>query len=244
MYKYIFFLSFIFVALSCENEIETINSDLGYEYFPLGVGYEWVYRVDSIQYFNGGNEVKYDTSYVKDEITEVLSENGDEIEYKLVRSYKPTLNASWRETDIWKIGRDKNRAYRVEENLRFIKLVFPFSEGTTWDGNSHFDSSQDFTVGADQIDVYDAWEYEIFQEDLNLTIDETDYPNSIVVQHVDNESTIDKRYSVEMYSKDFGLIEKHMEILETQNQNPDLSWEQKAQAGFIMNQYLISFNKN
>jgi len=236
-------LCLIMGFLSCgENEIETPDPSIfGYEYFPVDIGYEWVYKVDSVLVAQGGLANVESSSFVKEEIVELLSD-GDEKKYKIERSYKKDSTSQWRVTDIWTTTTSTEKAIRTEDNLSFIKLVFPAVDGTKWDGNAFFDSSNLFPVAAENLTVYQDWEYKINEVDEQI-IGGIFYDDVIDVSHIDDENFISKRFSSESYAKGIGLVSRNMEIYDSQNGDQNIAWIEKAESGFFLSQTLVSFTK-
>lgn len=243
---YTLLLGLLFIITSCgENVIEEPDQNFyGYEYFPLDIGYTWEYQVDSILIFQGGNDNIVTSSLIQERVTELLSEEGDEKTYKLERRYRKDENAEWQLQDVWQITKSESKAIRTEENLKFVKLVFPALLDTKWDGNVFFDASKEFTVAANNITIFQDWNYKIESLDLSKTYNDVEYPMVMQVSHIDEESLISKRFSEEYYAKGIGLVERRMEIFDSQNGNTTLSWLERAEKGFQLEQTLISFTKN
>lgn len=246
--KYINLLlfSFGFIYLSCgDNVIEEPDESIyGYEFFPLDVGYTWEYKVDSTLIVQGGSSNIVGTSYVQERISDLLSEEGDKKTYRIERSYKSNLNSDWTLQDVWQVSMDKTRAIKTEENLSFIKLIFPATKGKKWDGNVFFDSNKEFTVASNEIAIFQDWSYKIEEVDLSRTYNEVTYPKVLFVSHTDEESLISKRLSEEYYAEGVGLVERKMEIFDTQDGDTSKSWLDRAQKGFQLNQTLLTFTKN
>lgn len=235
----------IISIFSCgENEIENPDDSIfGYEYFPLGLGYEWIYAVDSVLINQAGTNNVISSSFIKEELIEIIKDTEDNKEFQLQRSYKKDSISQWKITDIWVIQADHSRAIRTEENLSFVKLVFPAVDGTKWDGHVFFDDDKDFPVAAENITVYKDWEYQI-NEIESKTVGGTLYSEVLDVLHIDDVTFISKRFSTESYAKGIGLIERKMEIFDTQNGNTSLPWVERAEKGFQLTQTLVSFTKN
>lgn len=241
---YLFVLIFLFASCG-KNEIENPDESLfAYEYFPLEVGYAWEYQVDSVIIFQGGNDNIISSSFIQERVAELISEDGDERVYKLERSYRSEMSDVWKLQDVWQVSIDKNKATKTEENLKFIKLVFPAVEGEKWDGNAFFDSDKRISVGANNIIVYQDWNYKIESIGETRTVNDIDYASTLLVSHIDEETLISKRFSEEVYAKDIGLIEREMQIFYTQDTDVTLPWLEKAQEGFQLSQRLISFSIN
>ena len=241
-----FFLSFcVFSMLACgDNVVETPDEGIfGYEYFPLEIGYEWVYAVDSVLIIQGGTGNIFSSSFLKEEITELISDVDGEKNYKLERSYRRDSTSDWRVTDVWTTSIGKDRAIKKEGNLSFIKMVFPAVDGADWDGHVFFDDNLDFPVAADFMTVYKDWEYTINDAEPR-SIGGTLYSDLKDVNHIDEITFISNRFSTETYAKDVGLVERKMEIFDTQNGDESLPWLDRAERGFQLSQTLVSFTKN
>jgi hypothetical protein len=235
----------IISILSCgDNEIETPDESIfGYEYFPLELGSEWVYAVDSVLFTQGGTNNIKSSSFIKEELIEVLNDSDNNKEYKIQRSYRKDSLSQWRVRQIWITQRDDRRAIRTEGNMSFVKLVFPAVDGTKWDGHIFFDDEKEFPVAAENLTVYKDWEYKINVVGSKI-VGGVLYPEVLDVSHIDIVTFISKRFSTESYAKGIGLIERKMEIFDSQNGNESLPWIERAEKGFQLTQTLVSFKKN
>ncbi len=107
-----------------------------------------------------------------------------------------------------------------------------------------FDSNKEVTVAANGISVFQDWSYKIEDIDLSREYHGTTYPKVMHVSHIDQESLISRRFSEEYYAEGVGLVERNMEIFDSQNGNTSLTWLERAEKGFQIDQTLISFSKN
>jgi hypothetical protein len=69
----------------------------------------------------------------------------------------------------------------------------------------------------------------------------------LTVRHADNENLIERRFVEERYARTVGLVEKTVMILDTQcggnlSNCIDLSWEQKAEKGFMLKMTVNNYN--
>jgi hypothetical protein len=234
------------IVVSCgDNVVEEPDESLfGYEYFPVGVGLTWEYQVDSVLIFQGGSSNIVSSSFIQERITDLISEIDDEKIYRLERSHKMVEDDQWKLQDVWQVSINKSTATKTEENLKFIKVVFPAVQGTKWDGNAFFDSDKEFPVAANNLTVYQDWNYKIEEVGESGIINDITYDEILHISHIDEESLISKRYSDERYVKGIGLVERNMLIFDTQNPDTSLPWLERAQKGFQLNQTLIEFYTN
>ena len=242
----IIFLSTIVIFSCGENIIEEPDTDkLGYQFYPLSVGNEWVYQVDSSRI--QGNNIIHSTSQVKEHIKELISMSGDDKVYAVERSYRKTSLDNWKVTGIWKVEKNDNRIIRTEENQKFIKLVFPNNKSTTWDGNVFFDDSQPYLSGADMIDDFFLdWKYKVTETDSTLQLKTLSFSDVIEVTHVNEKDVggVGNKKSIEYFAPNVGLIKKDFNAFYSGTGLglvADSIWLEKATKGLTFSQELISF---
>ena len=239
---------FILIVSSCGTKIDPYtNNNSDSEYFPLKVGYTWIYEVDSIIFDNKGTKIDSTHSIIKESISGTFTDNEGNTAYIIERFKQNNQNIeNWSILDAWFAYKNDMQAVKNEENLKFIKLVFPVEKDVVWDGNAYFDSENTIVkIAGEPIKIYEYWTYKYLDIDSKETINDIQYDNVATVLQVDYENSIEKRYSIEKYAKDTGLIYKNMIILNTQKiDQPNTPWEKKAEEGFILTQKLISFSEN
>ena len=74
--------------------------------------------------------------------------SGDTI-YKLNRFFKRNEADPWQRINTWTIQKNKSNAIRTEENIKFVKLVFPVKEGLRFDGNVYVNEDLKVEVGGE-----------------------------------------------------------------------------------------------
>lgn len=233
------------IFASCEKHVtEDYNIDYGLDYYPLEVGKYKVYMVDSVIYdpTNTGTFIDTVSVFIKEEVVDTFYDSGNALNYVLERSQKYVPGDPWTISDRWYALRDSQKVILTEENQRFVKLTFPVKQYNTWDGNSFIDPGLIVDIRGESIEMFKNWYYEVTELIDNETIGSIDFSNIAHITAADDENLIEKRYVIEKYARGIGLIYKELKILDTQNINPALSWEEKAEKGFILRQYLIEYN--
>ena len=122
-------------------------------------------------------------------------------------------------------------------------MIFPFSVGTTWEGNL-FDAQIDINIAENLVKVYKDWgKYEIGAKGIEFAVEGENYTNVTRVDQANFESEIELRFAVEYYAADIGLIQRELEIFDSQCTTCDgQPWIQRAQTGFKLKQTLIDHN--
>lgn len=250
MSRSLFFITglFLILLLACKRETETIDLDLGRAYFPLQMGRAWEYEVDSIVFSTSATDSS--RTLQRDVIVESFTDaNGDTI-YRVERYERLSPDQDWQIRKVLSLSANNRQAIRTEDNLRFIKLVFPFREGTTWDGNLHIDKSLRIILAGEVLEVFKDWSYKISSKGQPYSNGVLSFDDAVVASHADSETLIEYRYVQEAYARDVGLVFQEQRILDTQCQRCcnanfaqciDLPWTSKADKGFVMRRRLTGW---
>jgi hypothetical protein len=132
----------IFVA-SCKKD-PTLTPDVGYDYFPLTAGAYIIYDVDSTFYDDFYLPVKITNTkfQLKEKVASLFYDNQNRLTARIERYVKfydsitPYSAMPWQLKNVWTANRTNTTAERVEENIRYVKLVFPLSLNTRWNTNA------------------------------------------------------------------------------------------------------------
>lgn len=226
---------------ACNEETEQRDIDYGYDYYPLSVGNEWVYAYDSVIVQRQLNTTDTLRGFLRERLFEEADSTG---EYRIERDWRREDSMPWQLTDIWSIRLEENRLVKKEENLPFIKLVFPVRDGDRWDGLGLFEQSIAVAVGGDPIRIYALWDdFEYRKEPTAITINDVEYDDVITV--VENETTdlgrLELRNSLVQYARGVGPISIVHEVLDCRDCDPTVPWSIKGDRGYTLHQRLISF---
>ena len=252
--KYFAFTVLILSLWSCSDEIEELNIDFGYEYFPLEVGNYRIYQVDSIIYDPLGRGVVIDStsSQVREMVTNTLLDNTGASIYRLERHVRKTEADPWLLEKVFVQSTDERRAFQIEDNLRVIKLPFPLQAGAEWNAHVFFDSSEIIVpVAGESINIYKDWSWEVLGVNESVNLNNLSFDQVATIQLSDSENLIELRRATEQYAKGIGLVYREMDILDTQcnaccggdfSNCSNLEWGLKAEKGFSLRQRLIEHN--
>lgn len=236
--------------LTCEGETAEPRADKGYDYFPLEVGQEWNYLMDSIVLRPQVGGLLFDS--VRLEVQETLVDTLRDLEgqlwYRGERYDRRVDSSAWRFSQTFLLRRDELRAYRREDNLEFVKMVFPLRSDQNWDGHVAFDPFREIEVAGQPIQIFVDWNYRYLSFDqTGMVLDKT-YDQLTLVEGADYENLLNRRLSIEGYAKNIGLVYREIEVFETQCQRCcngdtgaclDLPWREKAEGGYIIKQWLV-----
>ncbi len=235
-------LSLIHFFSSCESVVEDPEVNFDSFYYPTKPGAFWEYQMDSIIYDDQGSTIIETTSFHKETIVDqYLNANGDST-FVIEISYKKDSSSNYVPKRQWIIEKTPQQLIRTEENLSFKKLVFPMTLDQEWESPLFNKNTVIENVAGESIYTFKNWESKVLSIDETIVQNGVTYDDAIVIQHADDNNIIERRFNVEKYDLGIGLFHRRMMILDTQCTICTDPWEEKAEAGFILEQTLINHN--
>lgn len=199
----------ILLITSCKKD-DPVNVDVGYGYFPGEVGSWIIYDVDSTRWDDF--EVPMKVTNYKYQIKEVIESTFLDAEGRETlrwERYKwDTITDAWIIKDVWMANKTATTVEMVEENERFIKLIFPVKLTKIWDGNS--------------ANILEEWDYQYTEVDVARTIGGLSFDSTLVVSQQDYDPYIFKDFFEEYYAKNIGMI--YRKGLHWEKGNADTNW--------------------
>ena len=192
------------ILFSCSDTLEP--SKIGFNYFPLEIG---DYRIYQIQQIEDSLFAATDTAHyqLKELVVDTFSTQS-ELNYILHRFKRDLSTDKWQLDSVWTSRRTQNHAIVVENNIPFVKMVFPIRLDKVWDGT---------LFNASPPDEYQITEISGSMETPagtfvdNLTVFENNERDTLIYQDI--------RQSI--YALNVGLIYKNSSILDFCNTDPD-----------------------
>lgn len=207
---------------SCKKE-KSAAPDLGYNFYPKNIGHYIEYEVDSIVYNDFTNTVDT-TRYLLKELIESEFENAAELpSFKIVRYKRPNENSNWQLSDVWFGIKNKTEIVRAEENIRFVKMIFPVKNGSRWNGNKY--------------NTLEPQNYEYKNKDMAFTVNSKNFDSTVIVKQLENINLIEQQESKEVYARNIGLIYKEMIDVKTEINGT-------IKSGYRYYQKIKSYGKN
>jgi hypothetical protein len=225
------FTQYIVVALiicisSCESIPFEEKIDLSKEYFPTMNGHFQIYDINEVIYTLGDP----DTFLYQLKTVVIDSFQNSDLTYTYVihRSVRDDASKPWTYKDTWSSRMETDKAIESEENVDFVKLVFPFQVGSKWNGNAYN------TVGAE--------EYELMSFEPK-TINDVTFNDCITIKQRDNQDFIvflDKRY--EAYARKVGLVQREKtQLFYCTDTNSGCIGQQIVNEGTIYKQTIVEY---
>jgi hypothetical protein len=223
MAKVIFGL-FILLSImqSCKPIYYKVEPEVGLSYFPLQKGHAVTYRVDSTIYDDFGQGNVYTNSYyMKDVVDSSFFNLENKLTHVVLRYMRPIASPDFKLIKSYMVVGNNQRVEVVEDNLRYIKLVFPYSTSITWLGNNFISSTSsspyDFLSDWDcrYINFGGTHQYENFNCDSTVTVRQYALVSSDTVSATAYGEVI---IANETYAKSVGMVNKLLYVWEKQVQ--------------------------
>lgn len=220
----ILFSAIVFIAACKKDEDQPPASYYnGHNYFPDEDGVERVYHVDSIAWDEFTNSIDTFTYDYKEIIESHYTDNQGRPTQRIERYLYDSASTSW---TIWKVlsaNRTSSTAEVVEDNYRYLRLVFPPALNETWNGNVH--------------NTLDPQEYQITAVHQPEAFSPFTFDSTLTVLQIDEMTAFTDKYAREHYASGYGLYHTLKRDLETNISGTITS-------GYIYESKLISFTRH
>jgi hypothetical protein len=214
--------------ISCKKENSVIKN-VDYSYFPLDTNSWIIYNIESIN-IDQPSGINDTLNYkIKEVVESAFIDEEGRTNYRLERYLKLNNSSAWVLTDVWSTLINGKFAIKNEENIPYVKLVFPAKLNSRWNGNS--------------LNTLDEQEYEYTAIDENEIIDSLSFDSTVTVTQMDELNLIEKKYQVEKYAKNIGLIYKETTDIYSDKILPSVPIEQRVKTGTIFKMKIIAHGK-
>lgn len=224
-----------------------------YAYFPLQIGKYVEYQVDSVVFdFAPGGGTLRDSSrtLVREVLADTLRDLTGQLLYSVERYERRSAQDAWVLHSIGTAARTAGQAIRTEQNLRFLKMVFPMTRRSEWDGNVWIDQEREIEIAGERMRPFSNWRYEVDTIDRPAVVGAFSFDSTLLITEADDNNVIERRLSRVRYAKHVGMVWREQWILDSQycNQNPPPAdcatrpWELKAERGYLLRQKVLAFN--
>lgn len=186
-------------VLGCNKSENAPKPDMALNYFPLKEAHVVIYNVDSTVYNNFNNTITNYLFQLKDTVTNKFTDAQGNETYRLER-YKKTATQDWFFQKVITRKIVNNRAEEFIDNKRYVRLVFPPSLQSTWNGNVYNDLGE--------------WRHEVKDLDVPLTIGTHQLDSTISIHQCNEVNLIREDIYDETYAKNIGLVVKEVKAVD------------------------------
>ena len=197
MNENIFKIRFVGVLLSslllaCDN----INSNLppsqdGGKFFYPNIGQSVVYDVEDTQYeLTGKFTVK--NYQLKESIASTFKDLEGKEALRIERYRRENDSQKWTIDSIFIAKREIDKALKTENNVTYVKIVFPIKEGVKWNGNAYNSLGNDI--------------YELKKVNQKFQTNGQNFDNTFSVIQQNDSTLVDLKRRIEVYVENIGMI--------------------------------------
>jgi hypothetical protein len=230
----------LMIIASCKRENQNFTVNYQYSYYPLDSGHYVIYNVDSIQYNYNGVQTNDTIVYQEMQIIgDTFYDNQNRVNYYVDNYRRSDSTQSWSFDRRWYAYRSTSppNLQLVEDDLRFIKLVFPPTANESWNGNIYIPPGN-INVPGDQYTVFDNWNYLYENTDTTFNINNLTLNNSIIVSEVNSANLISETIRTEAYAPNVGLIYQQWDALTAGTGSIVTNWDTGNINGFKIRWYI------
>jgi hypothetical protein len=251
-------IALVAVLTSCKKNVpfQKTSAYIGdpADYFlPLQVGKYAIYRLDSVNFYNFGQQDTTTSYLAKDSVESSVVDGTGATAWLVTRYLSDTAGDGWAPSQTYTVTATTQTLQMTENNLRYIKLAYPIEDGFSWSGNSYLPYApyQDFAQFSDDSHLnVGTWNYTYQDVSKPYALGSVSYDStatviadndSINVPILDPLSFASRTYWAETYAKHIGLLYRHTEIWEWQPPTPDGA-QPGYYIGFEVTMSLLSHN--
>lgn len=198
-------LGFAFNSCKKDDVIIPYNPIEDFNYYPMKVGSFIEYNVEYV-FWNDFNHTIDTSNYILRELIEsvMINYTGDSL-FRIERNTKEDPDSAWSISRIWFSGYEDNYAFKMEENIKYVKLIVPVKKNVQWEGNI--------------LNDLEPKTYKYVSIDQPLQFNNLTFPKCAKILQDDFETLINKDYEEEIYARNVGLIfKKQIHVNKTYNQ--------------------------
>lgn len=197
---------------SCGQKFDDFVLEEGKSYFPLIVGLNITYVVDSTIYDPFQQDIFNKRFYVREYIESSYEDDAGNTNYRLERYIGENEDDINTISSVWYISTGSKFIDRTEENLRFRKFVLPVRDNANW-------MAHKFLVAEDKLSFLKNWRYTFLNTNKPYLLADEEfgdksYDSTVTVRQFGDSTNIIQTMGKEVYAKDIGLIYKKMTYLD------------------------------
>ncbi len=227
--KNILYALFVIALLNnaCKKDAKMV--DLGEGFYPNNIGHFCIYQVDSTVWDDFLGKIIHYQYQIKEVIESDITDTSNRRVQQTERYYRAKEADAWQIRDIWTVFKSPVRVEKYEENMHFVKLIFPVKENKTWNGNA--------------LNTIGEWNYEYANVNDEYEINGFSFDSTLTVIQRADSSLIEKQDYQEVYAKNVGLIYKRFVDVKDKSSkiNFSLSLMERVDAGFDYSYKLLSY---
>lgn len=186
----IILISFLFVACDNINRNLPLSQDGGNFFYP-NIGQSVVYDVEDTQYeLTGKFTIK--TYQLKESIALTFKDLEGKEALRIERYRRENDSQKWTIDSVFTAKKEIDKALKTENNVTYIKILFPIKEGLKWNGNAYNSLGNDV--------------YELKKISQLFQTNGQKFENTFSVIQQNDSTLVDLKRRIEVYAENIGMI--------------------------------------
>lgn len=208
-------LPFLLISVglvSCKKETEDISEIAqGNKFFPTEIGKYILYDYDSTYWNDQLKAEIHREGQVRYDVVDTFRDGSDRLAYVINVQSRRNDTDPFLPNDVIYVTPTGDRIEFYQKNRTFLKLVFPVSDGKSWDGNAMINMGD-----ADNAEYAgDEWKYTYANFNTEFDPGNNLYEHTVTVNQIDdalNDPDVDstvyasRNYSQEVYAYNVGMV--------------------------------------
>lgn len=192
---YLLLLAIAASVASCKKDSVIPPDPYYYDYYPTAVGSYITYQCDSIVYDDFNGTIDTFRFQIKEVYQSEFTDNAGRRAIRIER-FKKTDTTSWFLKDVWFTAADQDQAEKIEEDVRFVKLVFPVKSGKVWNSNALNSLGERLT------------EYKNVHQSYSTTA--LNFDSTLTTINTEPANLVEEYRNTEVYAKGVGLVHRKL----------------------------------
>ena len=190
--KIILIILSIFLLLACDN----INSNLslsqdGGKFFYPKIGQSVVYDVEDTQYELTGKFI-VKTYQLKEVNVSTFKDLEGKEALRIERYRRENNSQKWVIDSVFTAKKEIDKVLKTENNVTYVKILFPIKEGLKWNGNAYNSFGNDI--------------YELKKVNQFFKTNGRKFDNTFTVIQQNDSTLVDLKKRIEIYAENIGMI--------------------------------------
>jgi hypothetical protein len=185
----------IFVLVSCQSITKDCGCvaphDTGFSYFYTSIKQFVIYEVIETEY-SLAQETTIKNYQLKESVASFFTDLDGKEALRIERFRRENDSEPWKIDSVYTAKKSQNEALKTENNIPFLKMVFPLYENQTWDGNTYN------TLGQD--------EYVVKNLNKATIINGQNFNKTVTIVQQNDSTLIDLKKRIEIYAEGIGII--------------------------------------
>ena len=182
----------IFLLLACDN----INSNLslsqdGGKFFYPKIGQSVVYDVEDTQYELTGKFI-VKTYQLKEVNVSTFKDLEGKEALRIERYRRENNSQKWVIDSVFTAKKEIDKVLKTENNVTYVKILFPIKEGLKWNGNAYNSFGNDI--------------YELKKVNQFFQTNGRKFDNTFTVIQQNDSTLVDLKKRIEIYAENIGMI--------------------------------------